>query len=256
MNAPGIDTVAERIAGEFGAFDLSPHLLALGAVGSISHGTHGEVIDDVDYMGIVVPPVRHIIGLGQWEHWVYKQDEWDVVLYSAHKMVSLLLKSNPNVLGFLWLPDHLYAARSPFLDVLIANRDAFSSLRAYHTFSGYAHSQLSKMHRFEYNGYMGAKRKELVQQFGYDTKNAAHLIRLLRMGCEFLETGQMNIWRDDRDELRRIKRGEVPYNWIMAESNALFERAKASRDASALPPEPDFDTAERLLMDLHRERAA
>lgn len=251
VEAPGIDTVADRIASEFGAFDLGSHVIALGAVGSISHGTHGDVIDDVDYMGIVVPPARHVIGLGKWDNWVFKKDEWDVVLYSARKMVSLLLKANPNVLGFLWLPDHLYATRTPWLDRLIDEREAFSSLHAYNTFVGYAHSQLQKMHRQGYLGYMGKKRKEIRDRFGYDTKNASHLIRLLRMGCEFLETGQMNVFRDDRAELLAIKRGEKHYNWIMSEADRLFAHARYCRDVSPLPPEPDYERAEAILMAIH-----
>lgn len=39
---------------------------------------------------------------------------------------------------------------------------------------------------------MGEKRKQLVAKHGYDTKNASHLIRLLRMGMEFLTVEEIN----------------------------------------------------------------
>jgi len=42
---------------------------------------------------------------------------------------------------------------------------------------------------------MGKKRRELVMRVGYDSKNAAHLIRLLRMGIEFLTEGTMYVER-------------------------------------------------------------
>jgi len=49
---------------------------------------------------------------------------------------------------------------------------------------------LSQLRRFQKKGenigYLGDKRKQLVLKHGYDAKNAAHLIRLLRMGIEFL----------------------------------------------------------------------
>jgi hypothetical protein len=44
-------------------------------------------------------------------------------------------------------------------------------------------------------GYMGEKRKELVLEHGYDSKNAAHCVRLLRMAKEIFETGGMTVYR-------------------------------------------------------------
>ncbi len=62
--------------------------------------------------------------------------------------------------------------------------------------------------RYYSGGYMGEKRRELVRRVGYDAKNAAHLIRLLRMGIEFLTEGTLYVERADAAELLSIKRGE------------------------------------------------
>lgn len=51
---------------------------------------------------------------------------------------------------------------------------------------------------------MGQKRRELVRRVGYDAKNAAHLIRLLRMGIEFLTEGTLHVERADATELLDI----------------------------------------------------
>ena len=77
----------------------------------------------------------------------------------------------------------------------------------YYTFLGYAISQMKKMSGGSYMGYMGTKRKQLFDKFGYDPKNAAHMIRLLRMGNEFLRTGELVTYRPDREELIEIKCG-------------------------------------------------
>jgi hypothetical protein len=61
--------------------------------------------------------------------------------------------------------------------------------------------------RYYSGGYMGKKRRELVMRVGYDSKNAAHLIRLLRMGIEFLTEGALHVERADGPELLEIKRG-------------------------------------------------
>lgn len=50
---------------------------------------------------------------------------------------------------------------------------------------------------------MGKKRRELVIRVGYDSKKAVHLIRLLRMGIEFLTEGTMYVERADGPELTR-----------------------------------------------------
>lgn len=249
----------DAITSHFTAFDLRPRLLALGVIGSESHGTKiapaDGGIDDTDYMGVVMPPARDVIGLGNWEHWVYPPDAdgLDVCLYSLRKMIGLLLKSNPNVIGFLWLQPEFYVHRTPAFDAIIAERDAFSSKRTHVSFVRYAHDQLKKMGANVFNGYMGAKRKEIVLKHGYDTKNASHLIRLLRTGIEFLDTGQVNVYRDDAAELIAIKRGEWTLEAVKAESTRLFAEADEAVRRSKLPAEPDFDRIERLLMRLTRE---
>lgn len=246
--------IMEHMHAEFGAFPLHGHVLALGVMGSLSHGTYVEGhIDDVDYMGVVLPPAQHIIGLGQWQHWVHKKDEWDVVLYSLRKMVGLLLKANPNVVGLLWLRDEDYAVTTPAFELLRANRDAFSSKHAYNSFSGYAYSQLEKMQKLAYQGYMGQKRKALVDEFGYDCKNAAHCIRLLRTSIEFLRTGEMHVWREDRAELLDIKMGKWSLQRVLGEAQHLFAEAKAASLVSPLPEDPDYKRAEKILMQIQRD---
>jgi predicted nucleotidyltransferase len=251
----GRDDALDVIHREFTAFDLTGRLIFLGEMGSTSHGTHQpDRIDDYDLMGVVIPPAPYVTGLAKWEHWVRPpgDDGLDVVLYSLAKYVRLLLKSNPNVMGLLWLrPEHVLADSAAW-SLLQQHRAAFASKDAYHSFSGYAHAQLKKMQTGAFRGYMGEKRKAMVQRFGYDTKNAAHLIRLLRMSVEFLRTGEMQVWRSDRAELLAIKSGEWTIEQVQREAADLFEHARMARDASTLPDHPDAATAERIVMELHR----
>jgi uncharacterized protein len=246
-----------RIIAAFnGGFDLAAHTIGAAYMGSHSHNTYvpsddPDSIDDVDIMIVAVPPPVRTIGLREWEHWTFQFEELDVVAYSIRKFVGLLLKSNPNVVGLLWLRPDLYLHRHPAFDRLIENRDIFSSKTAYQAFSGYASAQLQKLETGAFKGYMGAKRKELVERFGYDCKMAAHAVRLLRMGSEFLETGILKVYRDeDADEIRAIKRGEWPIERIREEAQRGFERARAARDRSPLPDQPDFAASDRLLVEI------
>jgi hypothetical protein len=99
-------------------------------------------------------------------------------------------------------------------------------------------------------GYMGAKRKELVNRVGYDSKNAAHLIRLLRMGVEFLQDGDLKVARSDSQELLTIKRGEWPLDAVKAEAERLFSLAEKAYQTSPLPDGPDMKAAEALCREL------
>lgn len=102
-------------------------------------------------------------------------------------------------------------------------------------------------------GYMGDKRKQLVLEHGYDSKNAAHLIRLLRMCVEFFKTGSMNVKRPDAAELLDIKRGRWALGDIKALAKDLFEEARAAKDGCSMPDEPDREKADRLLTWLVRD---
>lgn len=104
--------------------------------------------------------------------------------------------------------------------------------------------------RYYSGGYMGQKRRELVRRVGYDAKNAAHLIRLLRMGIEFLTEGTLLVERADAAELLDIKRGSWPLEKVKAEAERLFQLTQEAYVRSTLPPEPDRARAERLCVEM------
>ena len=226
--------------------------------GSIAHGTwepnnEPNSIDDKDTMAFCVAPLDHYYGLrefGSRGTQEVKRDEWDVVIYEARKALSLLAQGNPNVLSMLWLPENLYITVSQGGRMLLDARDLFVGRHVYKPFVGYASQQLYKMENGAFNGYMGEKRKRLVERHGYDTKNAAHLIRLLRMGIEFLRDGEMNVLRHDATELLAIKHGEWPLEKIKAEAERLFRRAEDVYDRSTLPVRPDRDKINDLCVQI------
>lgn len=237
---------------------LAPYknnMVLAGYMGSLSHGVYDDKlgIDDIDIMSVVIPSKEQLLGLqsfGSRETVEVKKDEFDIVLYSIKKFVGLLLKANPNVVGLLWLKKGNYLNISEAGQRLIGARTLFSSKLIYKSFTGYAYDQLNKMTRFKFEGYMGDKRKKLVEKFGYDTKNAAHCIRLLRMGIEFLKTGELNVWREDREVLYEIKRGGWKIEQVHEEAMKLFREAELALVESKLPDFPDSTRGEQLLIDI------
>lgn len=234
---------------------LSAWAILLTYRGSIAHGMYvpsndPNSIDDIDLLAVCVPDPIYYIGLSEYGSRgtvEIKDGPWDVVIYEARKMITLLMAGNPNVVSLLWLNPAHYLSLTPAGRMIIENRELFMTQNLYQSFSGYAQSQLQRMTHLAFKGYMGEKRKRLVEQFGYDTKNAAHAIRLMRMGIEALETGEMIVERlDDADELLDIKRGKWSLEDVKAYAEALFADAERAYQRTVLPPEPDAARIDRL----------
>ena len=100
------------------------------------------------------------------------------------------------------------------------------------------------------SAYMGAKRKELVKKFGYDPKAAAHCIRLLRMGIEFLTTGELNVFRSDASQLLEIKKGLWTLEQVKKESDRLFVLANEAYVRSSLPAKPNVEKVNQLVIEV------
>lgn len=239
---------------------LPPGIILLGYRGSIAHGTYlnpehvEDSIDDKDVMGVAIPTIDHYFGIGEGSMrrgtYERKVKEWDAVTYELRKYVTLLCQANPNVMSLLWLEKHHYINVREEGRILIDSRHLFATKQAYYSFVGYAHGQMKRMTSYAKKGYMGQKRKELVEKFGYDTKNASHLIRLLRMGIEFLREGELHVHRHDARELVAIKMGEWSLDRVKEEANRLFKRAEDAYDTCSLPNRPDQEKINRLCVDI------
>jgi predicted nucleotidyltransferase len=214
--------------------------------GSIAHGLairEGKfAIDDEDLFEIFVMPLDYYLNLDGYlqTHDVLEiqSGSKDIIQYELRKFVYLLSKCNPNVLSFLWNKPEFYTKVSEGGKLLIENRKIFLSRNLlYKAFTGYAYGQFHKMTHQAYEGYMGEKRKKLVNEFGYDTKNAAHLLRLLKQCIEVMQTGELKVYRDeDRDFLIEVKTGRYTLEEIQRFANDLFEKAEEEYQKCKIVP--------------------
>jgi uncharacterized protein len=234
------------------------NLIVAGYRGSIAHNmyipnTDPNSIDDIDIMGVYIADRRYYIGLRQKKYGNVIEkfiDKYDVVHYELQHFVNLLIKSNPNVLSLLWLEPNLYLKNTIYGQQLLENRNLFVSKGAYEAFTGYAYSQLKRMTHFKCEGYMGEKRKGLVEKYGYDCKNAAHCIRLLKMGMEYLSTGELKVSRPDAPLLLEIKTGQWTLEQVQKEAERLFKLADEAFIRSTIPTRPDVDRIEGIVMEI------
>jgi uncharacterized protein len=239
-------------------FDLQSHLILAGKRGSEAHGTYiphtaEEGIDDKDIMGFVVQPPSGYIGLKEWDGADSIKDVWDVVLYDIRKAVRLLSGMNPNIISMLWLREEDYIKVTRQGRMLIDNRGLFVARKAfYDSFCGYARGQLHRMMHPEKGdpkrGFMGEKRKKLVEKFGYDCKNAQHCIRLLHVGKEFLETGSLQVFRTwDADMLKAIKTGKWEKQQVIDYTENMFSQVEQAYNKSKIQESVDLQKIEEVL---------
>jgi predicted nucleotidyltransferase len=92
-------------------------------------------------------------------------------------------------------------------------------------------------------------RAELERIHGYDTKHAMHLIRLMRMGLEVLETGELRVRRDDAAQLSAIRDGSMSFEELLSTATALQQSMQHEANVSGLPNDVDYDRVDVLLAD-------
>jgi hypothetical protein len=94
------------------------------------------------------------------------------------------------------------------------------------------------------------ERAAMEAKFGYDGKNAMHLVRLSRSCKDLLATGDLVVRRDDADELLAIRNGAWKFEdlvtWFKVQTEELNELEKVS----PLPPEPELYAIDQLCQEL------
>jgi len=210
--------------------------------GSALHGVKVEGRDDLDVYGIFVERPGHILGLDRFEHFVTSTSpesrrntaaDVDVICYSLRKWARLAAKGNPTVLQLLFTPagpDDIWWSS------VLGNRDKFLARSHARQYMGYADAQLKRMMGMKGRGKHG-QRSELEMEFGYDTKAAMHVLRLLREGIQLMREGWILLPRptDERSWLLDVRRGAWSEERVIREANQLFAELKQATLTSRLP---------------------
>uniref|UniRef100_A0AAU8GFA1 Nucleotidyltransferase n=1 Tax=Salmonella phage vB_SEnST11_KE23 TaxID=3161174 RepID=A0AAU8GFA1_9CAUD len=113
------------------------------------------------------------------------------------------------------------------------------------------HKQAKEKHRnyWTWKENRNEARHELEVQYGYDTKHAMHLVRLMRMAEEILTDGKVLVKRPDAQELLDIRGGKWTLDELLAWAD---EKDRYIREdlykKTDLPRATDLDLAARVLM--------
>jgi len=79
------------------------------------------------------------------------------------------------------------------------------------------------------------KRKPLEEKFGYDTKHASHLVRLMTEGEELLTTGKITFPLVNAEEILSIKNGKYSYDEIIEMADNFDKKFNELYNTSQLP---------------------
>jgi uncharacterized protein len=93
-------------------------------------------------------------------------------------------------------------------------------------------------------------RAELEAKYGYDTKHASHLIRLLRTGLEILRDHTILVRRPDAEELMAIRDGQWSYDELMEQAEGLQAQIAEAYETSTLRKSPDVAKIDALLLEV------
>ena len=202
---------------------------------------------DWDYRAVAMPPVTWLLGFppedGKWTANI-KGDE-DTVVHALPKFCRLAMGCNPNIIEMLFCRDEDVVFQDARGKELRSIRDAFLSKRAAKTFGGYAVSQLrrAKNHNSRHGSH-----GDLIAKHQYDTKNAMHIVRLVRVGLEIAKTGKVNVYRQDAEELLAIRNGAWTYGHVVEYAEGAMRELDEHMETSVLPDDPNTALVEAWLV--------
>ena len=97
------------------------------------------------------------------------------------------------------------------------------------------------------------ERAKLEEKFGYDTKHASHLIRLISEGEELLLNEKITFPRPDADYLLKIRAGELSYNQLYREVEIYEEKFEQYYNNSPLPYKADVVKIDNLCININKK---
>ncbi|SIL62166.1 nucleotidyltransferase domain-containing protein [Mycobacteroides abscessus] len=245
----------------------SKGLILLTEVGSGLHGVTMEGTDDHDEMGICIPPPECVLGLEKFEQYA---DRWHVdgtripdgvrsqhgdtdhTTYALSKWARLAAQGNPTVLLPLFAPKGKIYQQTLEGTQLLRARSLFLSKDAGWRFHGYLKAQRARM--------LGEKgvsthknRRELVEQFGFDTKMAYHALRLAIQGTELMRDHDIVIPMRplEVEWLRDVRRGRYPLKRVTDWLDLYTQNLEVNIERSILPDHVDHDELNDFLTGLH-----
>lgn len=244
-----------------GGFRYPKDLIHVFLGGSSQHGAKLPNSGDIDIYGIYIENPLKVLGVDHEEHFTgstqdqYKKNEAgdeDYKIYTLKRWASLACKGNPTILGFMFSdPDPNYL-ESVWIKNILPNISKFHASSHAAAFLGYAKGQVSRLKGEKGLGKHG-QRPELANQFGYDTKAAMHLMRMMYECEEYLGSGHITYPRPEKDVLLSIRQGNWSEDKLFSEYFEAEQRVKEAEIKSPLPQQVNRQEVSKIITKAYLE---
>lgn len=237
---------------------MSKLVILEGIVGSTIHGTAvQDGLEDLDLMAVCIEDAATFAGFNACDTWTARTKpmgvrseagDVDWVCYGLRKYLNLALKGNPSILLLLFVQEQHTRELTQKGRELRGLADAIVSKQAYMPFRGYMRQQHERL--LGLRGQRNVTRPELVERYGYDTKYAAHVVRLGLQGTELLSTGRLSLPMRDEDRALCVSIRQGGYS-LAAVSEQIIKAERALDEANAtsqLRERPDTHLVERWML--------
>lgn len=162
---------------------VTDDLIFMTLAGSHMYGTNTPD-SDIDKRGVCIPPRNVVMGFARnFEQQIFEGE--DTTVFSLMKFMKLCLENNPNIIELLYAPEDCIQVCTPIWEKVRARRDEMLSAKCFHTFTGYAHSQLNRMRSHREWLRKGEPKKPTREEFGL--KQAGQGVRELAQGIDVFE---------------------------------------------------------------------
>lgn len=224
--------------------------------GSYVSGTFDET-SDFDFRSIVTLDENHYFGLHQFSHQkmvsgalgMNTKDDMDVEVFELFTWLKGLIAGEIIPFEMAYIDPKLLLLKGPILTPVLENLDLFLSKKVVGNYFGFVQKCKHRM-------YLPADRfekeisKNRVNTFGYETKEAMNIVKILRLTNELMQTGKASLLRPDAEELLAIKHGQLSQFQVeQVIEELLIENKQLFKADNLLPKDTNFEKVSAFVRD-------
>lgn len=180
---------------------MTEHEIEQNLIFSFVRGSHAYGLNnadsDEDIGSVALPNLSVIAGFDSFQQKDDYVDEngekTDKVVYNVMKALDLIENNNPNMLDFLYAPDHCIRLLKPEWERIMEVRDQFLCKKAKWAYQGYAKDQLNRIET--HRGYLlNPMTKPTREQFNLPSESifpANQLAVIAKLASDYIEDSDM-----------------------------------------------------------------
>lgn len=238
-------------------------VLAIAEVGSTAHGIALEGTDDLDLTVVRIEPWQELVTGSESRQSMMirtqpdgvrsRMGDIDLQVYTARKFARLAIGGNPSILNVLYVPNYHHQSEG-WKQLRLGLQRFTPSRRAGSAYLGYMRQQMERWQGLR--GQKNVSRPELVEAYGFDTKYAAHIIRLGFQGATFMREARIPIPLpgDFAASIRALRTGALSekeaLDWAAGQEDDLHRAITES----PLPQGPNVAATDELLAEVYWKR--